>query len=53
MMEVRLDRAMTNSDWLHMFPMSKLYNLVGSSSDHSYILLIPQISPSLNTQFHF
>ncbi|XP_074336024.1 uncharacterized protein LOC141673190 [Apium graveolens] len=52
-MEVRLDRAMTNLEWLKMFPMAKLYNLEGSSSDHSPILLILHISPSLNTQFQF
>ncbi|XP_074347517.1 uncharacterized protein LOC141686377 [Apium graveolens] len=44
---------MTNSDWLSMFPMAKLYNLEGSSSDHSPIFLIPQVSPRLNTQFRF
>lgn len=42
-MEVRLDRALTNLDWLFMFPMTKLYNLEGTSSDHCPILLVPQV----------
>lgn len=41
-MEVRLDRAMTTDDWLLSFPMAKLYNLEGSTSDHSAIFLAVQ-----------
>lgn len=40
--EVRLDRALTTMTWLNMFPVAKLYNLEGSSSDHSPILLTPE-----------
>lgn len=44
-MEVRLDRAMSSTTWLQMFPVAKLYNLDGSEvteSDHCPILLVPQ-----------
>ncbi|XP_074356438.1 uncharacterized protein LOC141696155 [Apium graveolens] len=42
--EVRLDRALTTLLWLNLFPMVKLYNLEGSSSDHSPIKFIPEAS---------
>ncbi|XP_074322731.1 uncharacterized protein LOC141659702 [Apium graveolens] len=42
-MEIRLDRALTNESWLNYFPLAKLYNLDGAPSDHSVILLVPQI----------
>lgn len=38
-MEIRLDRAMVNRPWGLLFPLVKLYNLKGSSSDHSPIFL--------------
>lgn len=41
--KIRLDRALTNEDWLNNFPMEKLYNLEGALSDHSAILLVPQV----------
>ncbi|XP_074373582.1 uncharacterized protein LOC141713919 [Apium graveolens] len=41
-MKIRLDRALTNTDWLNMFPMAKLYNLESTSNDHSPNLLVPQ-----------
>lgn len=41
-MEVKLDRALTTEEWLDKFPMAKLYNLEGSTSDHSPIILIPK-----------
>lgn len=44
-MEVRLDRAMSSTLWLQMFPVAKLYNLDGSEiteSDHCPIFLVPQ-----------
>lgn len=41
-MEVRLDSVLTNQDWLYMFPWAKLYNMEGSNSDHSLIMLIPK-----------
>lgn len=40
--EVRLDRALTNEAWLSLFPAARLYNLEGSDSDHSPLLLIPK-----------
>ncbi|XP_074378269.1 uncharacterized protein LOC141719789 [Apium graveolens] len=42
-MEVRLDRVLTDENWLNNFPMAKLYNLEGAPSDHSAILLNPQV----------
>lgn len=38
--EIRLDKALTNSSWLELFPLAKLYNLEGSTSDHSPLLLV-------------
>lgn len=52
-MEFRLDRALTNLAWLNLFPMAKLYNNEGTTSDHSPILLIPQVPPNIHTQYHF
>lgn len=40
--EVRLDRVFTNSSWIELFPLAKLYNLESSTSYHSPLLLIPQ-----------
>lgn len=37
--EIRLDRAMVTDRWLELFSHAKLYNLEGSSSDHSAIFL--------------
>ncbi|KAK1365325.1 hypothetical protein POM88_040886 [Heracleum sosnowskyi] len=51
--EVRLDRALTTSLWLNLFPLAKLYNLEGSTSDHSPLLLVPQQKPLFNTQRRF
>lgn len=51
--EVRLDRALTNSSWLHLFPLAKLFNLKGSTSDHSPLLLIPQQTLIANSHKHF
>ncbi|XP_074376795.1 uncharacterized protein LOC141718311 [Apium graveolens] len=42
-MEIRLDRALINENWLNNFPMAKLYNLEGAPSDHSAILLVPHV----------
>ncbi|XP_074347635.1 uncharacterized protein LOC141686501 [Apium graveolens] len=41
--EVRLDRALTTAGWLNIFPLAKLYNLEGASSDHNPILLVPEV----------
>lgn len=40
--EVRLDRAVVTESWLNDFPLAKLYNLEGSTSDHSPIILVPK-----------
>jgi endonuclease/exonuclease/phosphatase family metal-dependent hydrolase len=37
--EERLDRAMANSEWLVMYPETKLVNIITSHSDHNPILL--------------
>ncbi|XP_074352189.1 uncharacterized protein LOC141691363 [Apium graveolens] len=37
--ETRLDRVLMNEEWVEWFPLSKLYNLEGSQSDHSPIFL--------------
>lgn len=42
-MEVRLDRAVTTETWLNLFPMAKLYNLEGTTSNHATnVVLIPK-----------
>lgn len=51
--EVRLDRALTNSSWLELFPLAKLYNLEGSTSDHSPLLLVPHQKPTNSCQRRF
>lgn len=38
--EERLDRALVTSDWLALFPLVRLRNLVSSVSDHSPLELI-------------
>ncbi|WOG82157.1 hypothetical protein DCAR_0101319 [Daucus carota subsp. sativus] len=48
--EERLDRALTTAPWLTLFPMAKLYNLEGASSDHSPIMLIPEEKMKENIQ---
>ncbi|XP_074373815.1 uncharacterized protein LOC141714180 [Apium graveolens] len=53
MMEVRLDRALTNTEWLSLFPMAKLYNIEGTSSDHSPILLVPQVVAHIHAPYRF
>ncbi|XP_074347269.1 uncharacterized protein LOC141686109 [Apium graveolens] len=52
-MDVRLDRALMNIVWLNIFPLAKLYNLEGISSDHSPILLVPQIVTHINAPYRF
>ncbi|KAK1360028.1 hypothetical protein POM88_044502 [Heracleum sosnowskyi] len=41
-MEVRLDRVLTNEEWLKLFPLAKLYNTEGAPLDHSLIVLVPK-----------
>lgn len=52
-MEIHLDRALTNSDWLNLFHMAKLYNIEGATSDHNPILVIPQVPPNIHSQHRF
>lgn len=52
-MEVRLDRVVTTEAWLDLFPMPKLYNLEGSTSDHSPIILVPKKSEGRRCQNTF
>ncbi|XP_074359807.1 uncharacterized protein LOC141699903 [Apium graveolens] len=52
-MEVRLDRALTTEVWLNMFPMAKLYNLEGTTNDHSPILLVPQVISKVKAPYRF
>lgn len=37
--EEKLDKALANNLWMHMYPSAKLENLVAPSSDHFPILL--------------
>ncbi|KAL8106994.1 hypothetical protein AgCh_023701 [Apium graveolens] len=41
--EIRLDRVLANASWLDGFPMTSVYNLEGSPSDHSPVLMIPKV----------
>lgn len=38
--KIRLDRALTTWSWNNLFPASKLYNVEGTTSDQSPILLV-------------
>lgn len=53
--EIRLDRVLANTQWLNLFQMAKVYNLEGSPSDHSPLLLIPEqkIKGNKRKQFRF
>lgn len=42
--EIRLDRVLSDAEWLNMYPMAKVYNLEGSTSDHSPLLLVPKVA---------
>ncbi|KAL8124615.1 hypothetical protein AgCh_012314 [Apium graveolens] len=52
-MKVRLDRALTTEIWLNMFSMEKLYNLEGTTSDHSPIWLVPQVIFKVKDPYRF
>ncbi|XP_074347237.1 uncharacterized protein LOC141686076 [Apium graveolens] len=52
-LEIRLDRALVSPDWLDLFPMSKLYTIDGSPSDHSPIFLDPKLIESVRTKKRF
>ena len=53
--EIRLDRVLVNNLWLAHFPLAKLYNLEGSPSDHSPLLLepMPKVSTGKKKRFRF
>ncbi|XP_074326876.1 uncharacterized protein LOC141664821 [Apium graveolens] len=51
--EVRLDRAVVTENWLEDFPLAKLYNLEGSTSDHSPIILMPKKSERIQIREKF
>ncbi|XP_074356168.1 uncharacterized protein LOC141695859 [Apium graveolens] len=55
LLEIRLDRAMANSSWFDLFPLTKLYNLEGSPSNHSPIFMEPVSRQKGNyrKKFHF
>lgn len=40
--EIRLDRVLVNIQWSSCFNLAKVYNLEGSPSDHSPLLLISE-----------
>lgn len=35
----RLDRAMTNGDWLHRFPNAQIKHMVTATSDHNLLTI--------------
>ncbi|KAK1366578.1 hypothetical protein POM88_042139 [Heracleum sosnowskyi] len=41
--EIKLDRVLANPQWLSTFDMAKVYNVEGSPSDHSPLILCPEI----------
>lgn len=51
--EIRLDRVLANTQWLSVFHMAKVYNMEGSPSDHSPLLLIPEHLIRGNKRRHF
>ncbi|XP_074356469.1 uncharacterized protein LOC141696188 [Apium graveolens] len=53
--EIRLDRVLANTQWLDFFDGEKVYNLEGSPSDHSPLLLCPEVQQRGNKKrsFHF
>ncbi|XP_074323477.1 uncharacterized protein LOC141660391 [Apium graveolens] len=51
--EIRLDRVLANPQWRRLFEMSKVYNLEGSPSNHSPLLLIPEEQVKGNKRHKF
>ncbi|XP_074374206.1 uncharacterized protein LOC141714592 [Apium graveolens] len=41
--EIRLDRVLAKTQWLNVFDMANIYNLQGFPSDHSPLLLCPEM----------
>ncbi|XP_074342236.1 uncharacterized protein LOC141679713 [Apium graveolens] len=54
-LEIRLDKEMATSSWVDLFPLARLYNLEGTPSNHSPILLRTTTSCLLMGKkwFHF
>lgn len=51
--EIRLDRVLANTQWLDLFDGAKVYNLEGSPSDHSPLLLCPEVQQRANKKRSF
>ncbi|XP_074327290.1 uncharacterized protein LOC141665210 [Apium graveolens] len=51
--EIRLDRVLANTHWLDVFDMDKVYNLQGYPSDHSPLLLCPEMQLRRNKRRPF
>ncbi|KAL8146387.1 hypothetical protein AgCh_004217 [Apium graveolens] len=51
--EIRLDRGLVDTAWLQIFPLAKLYNLEGSPSDHSPIVLEPKMNETRKSKKRF
>lgn len=51
--EIRLDRVLANIHWLNTFDRAKVYNLEGSPSDHSPLLLCPDMQNRDNRRRFF
>lgn len=51
--EIRLDRVLTNNQWFDLFPTTKVYNLEGSPSDHSPLLVVPEVQSKGSKKFKF
>lgn len=52
-LEIRLDRAMANNTWFDLFPLTKLFNIDGSLSDHSPIFLEPRCGSKMQGRKRF
>ncbi|XP_074349899.1 uncharacterized protein LOC141689493 [Apium graveolens] len=50
---IRLDRGLVDTAWLQIFPLAKLYNLEGSPSDHSPIVLEPKMNETRKSKKRF
>lgn len=51
--EIRLDRVLINTKWSNLYQNAKVYNLEGSPSDHSPLLLVPEVLLKGNNKKQF
>ncbi|XP_074374722.1 uncharacterized protein LOC141715140 [Apium graveolens] len=51
--EIRLDRVLANTQWMNLFTRAKVYNLEGSPSDHSPLLLCPELQTRGRRRYQF